>query len=278
MTPAEAFAACERTVRRVDADRFFASLFAPAEARPLLHTLYAFNHELARIGETARDPVVAEIRLQWWCDALEAAREGRPPAHPVAVGLAEILSRDRVHAEDLTALVDARIVESSPAPFGTLADMERHARATSARLMRTAMYVIAVTRKPVESVDAAGIAYGLAGMLRSFHVHARRGRIFLPADLIAAQGLAIADVALGRSSAKLKCVFDQVSTCALDHFRRASRNVVPKAVFQAVLPASLVPAYLLRLEKNADPRRGGTDVLYLRRQLIVLRAALRGRL
>lgn len=277
MTPAEAFAACEHTVRRVDADRFFAALFAPGEARPLLHTLYAFNHELARIGETARDPLAAEIRLQWWREALEAAREGRPPAHPVAVGLAELLSRHRAQAEDLVALLDARVLESSPAPFATLPDMERHAQATSARLMQAAVYAIAGTREPVEPVDAAGIAYGLAGMLRSFRFHALRGKALLPADLLTEQGLSIVDVAVGTDSAKLKRVFDQVSACALDHFRRATRNI-PKAGLPAALPASLVPTYLSRLATNADPFRGGTDVSYLRKQLVMIRAALRGRL
>src|SRR5215472_9165520 len=108
MTPAAALAACEATVRRADPDRYFAALFAPAAKRPILYALYAFNHELARAGEMARDSLAAEIRLQWWRDALEAARECRPPAHPVAVGLAEFLSDNPAQAADLEALVDAR--------------------------------------------------------------------------------------------------------------------------------------------------------------------------
>jgi phytoene synthase len=278
MTPKEAFAVCETTVRRADEDRFFASLFAPAEKRPLLFALYCFNHELARASEAAHDPLATEIRLQWWRDALEAAREGRSRAHPVAVGLAEILLRDPARTADLKALIDARVVESSPAPFATLAAMESHARATSARLMRAAARLLAGAGEAADIIDEAGTAYGLAGMLRSVPFHALRGRLFLPFDLVATEFLSTADIVSGKNSAKLKRVLDRVILCALDHFRRATRNALPRAVLPAVLPASLVPAYMSRLTKNIDQVYKRTDILRLRKQLILARAALFGAL
>lgn len=277
MTPAEAFAFCERTVRSVDADRHLTTLFAPAETRPLLFALYAFNHELARAGEMSRDVLAAEIRLQWWRDALGAAREGRPPAHPVAFGVAEMLSRDQAQAPELEALIDARAIEGSPAPFPTLAAMVSHARATSARLMRIAARMIVGTGALPEVIDEAGIAYGLAGMTRSFRFHALRGRIFLPADLLATESLSMADVMPGKDPAKLRRILGQVTRCALDHCRRARQVSVPSAVLPAVLTASLVPAYLAHVAQNPDPWRE-TDLSRLRKQLIVLRAALLRRL
>jgi len=278
MSPTQAFAVCEGTVRRHDPDRYFAGIFAPAEKRPLLFALYAFNHELARVGEAARDPFAAEIRLQWWQDALSAVREGRPPSHPVAVGLAEIVSRDHAQAAELEALVDARAIESSPVPFPTLAAMECHARVTSARLMRMAACILTGMREPAAVIDGAGIAYGLTGMLRSFRFRVRQGKIFIPVDLLAGEGLTPADVSPGRNSGKLKRVFDQIATRAMEHFWRARQNTVPPAALSAVLPASLVPAYLSRLRKTFDPFGNGTDVLRLRGQLIMLRAALLGHL
>ncbi len=37
------FAHCEALVREADPDRYWASLFAPADKRPHLYALYAFN-------------------------------------------------------------------------------------------------------------------------------------------------------------------------------------------------------------------------------------------
>jgi len=72
-----ALEACAALVRRADPDRYFASLFAPAEIRPYLFALYAFNHELARIGETVHEPMMGQIRLQWWREAIDGARRGQ---------------------------------------------------------------------------------------------------------------------------------------------------------------------------------------------------------
>ena len=83
---ADDFDYCETLVREADKDRFVATLFAPAPRRRALHALYAFNVELARVRELAREPMPGEIRLQWWRDVLGGQRDrgggsGRVRAH-----------------------------------------------------------------------------------------------------------------------------------------------------------------------------------------------------
>lgn len=58
-------------------------------ARSRLIALLALDLELARIPHTVSEPLLGQIRLQWWRDAITEARQGRPPAHPVAQALAE---------------------------------------------------------------------------------------------------------------------------------------------------------------------------------------------
>src|SRR5215471_18639800 len=63
-------------VRRHDRDRFQTVLFAPAARREALFALYAFNYEIARVRETVTEPVLGQIRLQWWRENIAAAFEG----------------------------------------------------------------------------------------------------------------------------------------------------------------------------------------------------------
>ena len=72
----DAFDHCEEMVRAGDKDRFLATLFAPEKYRRALHALYAFNLEIARVRELAREPMPGEIRLQWWRDALLRGGQG----------------------------------------------------------------------------------------------------------------------------------------------------------------------------------------------------------
>ena len=73
----DAYAHCEAVVRAHDKDRFLAALFAPADLRRHLHALYAFDGEIARVREAAREVLPGEIRLQWWRDALATKRAAR---------------------------------------------------------------------------------------------------------------------------------------------------------------------------------------------------------
>ena len=63
-------------VRHHDRDRFQTALFAPARRREALFALYAFNYEIARVRESVREPMLGQIRLQWWREAIDAAYAG----------------------------------------------------------------------------------------------------------------------------------------------------------------------------------------------------------
>src|SRR5476649_429847 len=84
--------AIAQSVRRADPDRYFSALFAPAGVRQHLLTLYAFNHEVARVAETVRQPMMGEIRLEWWRETLDGARSGAPRNHEVARALAGLFA------------------------------------------------------------------------------------------------------------------------------------------------------------------------------------------
>jgi phytoene synthase len=277
MTPADAFAACELTVRRVDPDRYFSTLFAPADKRPFLFALYAFNHEIARAGQSGSEPPIGKIRLQWWREAVDEARVGQTRAHAVAVALTEVLSRTALDSKGLEALIDARETEVSILPFATLEAMESHAQATSSALMRIAAGLLGSGGDSFELTHEAGIAYGLTGMLRSIAFHAERGKLFLPENLLFEECATHADALAGKCGAALRRVLDKVSASAMQHFLRGKAMAVPHAIFPAVLPTALVPVYHARLMRS-DPLRARSDLSQIRRQFILLRAVLRRRL
>lgn len=60
---------CGRDLQRLDPDRWLTTLFAPDASRPGLFALYAFNAEIARARESVSQPMIGQIRLQWWREA-----------------------------------------------------------------------------------------------------------------------------------------------------------------------------------------------------------------
>ena len=85
---------CEALLREGDKDRFLPTLFAPPKYRRALFALYAFNLEVARTRELAREPMPGEIRLQWWREVLGGIGRGDVDAHPAAAAIRDVVVRE----------------------------------------------------------------------------------------------------------------------------------------------------------------------------------------
>lgn len=258
VTRDEALAECEATVRRVDPDRYFASLFAPVSVRRLLFALYAFHYEIVRTNEVAREPMMVEVRQQWWRDAVESARRGEPPQHPVALALAEAFARTSVQFELIEQLMNSYAPDRLPVLSASVSAFEEFAEATSATLMRLAASLIGDEVASMDTFGDAGIAYGLARILGALPFYGARSDLHAPA---------VANRAI-----------QKLSLCARDHLHRARNGRVPRRVFAAIMPAALVPTYLASAVRIRDPLLTRVDISPLRRQLVLLRAAMFGRL
>ncbi len=251
-------------VRRHDPDRFLSALFAPAERRDTLLLLYAFNHELARAREAAREPMMALIRLQWWREVLE----GAPRRHEVAAPLTAALAAGRLAAADLAPLVDARETEAAP-EIATLAEWQTHVRATAGGLARAAGRALGAEGALLDRIATLGTAYGVAGHLRSVPALARQGRCLLPADLLAASGLDAAAVAARPDDARLHRVLAELAAWGR-RLLAAAGGVMPRGAIAAALPAVLARRDLRHPAAPAGPRGFGA-------QAAVVAAFLAGR-
>lgn len=85
---AETISKVEAIVRTEDRDRYVATLFAPATARPQLFALHAFDLALAEVVRTTTEPQIGMIRLAWWRDSVERGREKPVTGEPVLAAVA----------------------------------------------------------------------------------------------------------------------------------------------------------------------------------------------
>jgi phytoene synthase len=272
----EAHDSIAQSVRRFDPDRYFSALFAPVELRRHLMTLYAFNHEVARVAETVRQPLMGEIRLEWWRETLQGARDGTPRNHDLARALAELLATHRLPVALFDAILDARAFDSSDETFADWTALEAYCDATSGNLIRLAAGILGGGDEIDEAAREAGIAYAMAGLIRALPFHAARHKVYLPQDLLAAVGLSPAQIMTGNFDVKVKAAVMQAALKARGRWMAARKLRVRRALLPAFLPVVLVPLYLKRaLRKGFDPLKNGGDVPQHRKQMALLGAALR---
>jgi phytoene synthase len=276
-----AFAHCEAMVREADADRFLASLFIPADKRPYCLALYAFSLEIARVREIVSMPLPGEMRYQWWRDALdEPEPRGDVAAHPVAAALLATIARFRLPRQALIDLIEARVFDLYEDPMLSIGDLEGYAGETASSLIRLASLILADggDAGPADAAGHAGVAQAVTGLLRALPWHARRGQLYLPADVLARAGATREEVLAGQRSPAVDAALAELRGLADRHYRAGIGHLamVPVAVRPVFLPATLVPAYLKRMGRpDYDPFRSIVDLPQWRKQWLLWRAARR---
>ncbi|MFP7570691.1 squalene/phytoene synthase family protein [Marivita sp. S2033] len=230
--------ACAQLVERGDPDRFAATMAAPVAARKVLFPIYAFNIEVSRAPWVTKEPMIAEMRLQWWSDALEEiASGGLVRRHEVVTSLAHVL--DAEAARHLQRAVSARVWDAYRHPFEDSAAFSQYIEDTAESLLMAAAQ--SLSGQTPDALKHLGYASGLARFLQAVPDLERQDRI----PLVDGRADAVRDLAKD----------------GLDRLRkaRALRNAVPPAARPVALAAWQAGPILKQVAAN--PSRVGDGTL-----------------
>jgi 15-cis-phytoene synthase len=274
----DAYAHCEAVVRAADKDRFLAALFAPASLRRHLHALYAFNSEIARVRDAAREVLPGEIRLQWWRDALVGQARGEVNANPIAAALLDTIAQCALPVEPLLGLVDAHGFDLYDEPMKSLAELDAYGRDTEGVVMASGVRILAGGTEPGEAATAsAGIACTVAQRLRSFPLDVSRRQMFVPLELLERHGVPREEAEARRNTPGLQAALAELrahASAAFAQFRTAAAEI-PDRCAPAFLAVAVIPTLLARLDRAAGDPFTPAEVPQWRRQWAIWRAARR---
>ncbi|MEG9883372.1 MAG: squalene/phytoene synthase family protein [Hyphomicrobiales bacterium] len=275
----EAWRYCLDLVRKTDKDRFLSALFAPDQHRMPLLALYAFNVETARICEHISEPMLGEIRLEWWHGEVAGLFAGRVGDHPVLRALSGPAMSGRLSRRGLETLLQARRFDLYDDSMPTVDDLESYLDKTSSSLIEMACSILA-GEGGATAARAAGVAYGLVGLMRALPIHNRHGQCYIPADLLKMHAMTRADIVSGlwsRPYGEVLATLRRIVRDRLSQARMYAQNLPPR-LLPAFLPVSLVDLYLKQLESAvAQSVKQTGDVSQLRKQWRLWSCALRER-
>ncbi len=225
---------CAALVERGDPGRFAATMAAPPAARLRLWPLYALNLELARIPWITAEPMLAEMRLQWWIDSLTARAEAHTP-HEILGPLSDLIRDVPAIAQPLAGLAEARRWDCWREPFADEAALWTYLDQTAAGLMWAGARVLGApdTAEPVVRDFAAGA--GMANWLTATAPLIAQGRQPLP-DTSATAIAALAE----RARQRIKAA-------------RARRHLIPQRAIPALWTGWQARGLLA--QAKADPAR-----------------------
>ena len=225
--------ACAALVEKADPERFAAAMVSPVAVRPKLFALYAFNVEVSRAPWVTQEAMIAEMRLQWWRDALEEIASGGPVRrHEVITPLSRIIDADS--AELLDKLIVARRWDIYKDAFEDETHFVAYLTRTTGGLMWVAALALGAPEEAEDAVLRLGRAVGLARFLQA-----------VP-DLESAGRVPLVD---GRTEAIAELARAALQDCDRSSVRRA----LPKQARAAVTEAYMAMDILRQVA--SDPRR-----------------------
>jgi 15-cis-phytoene synthase len=237
-------------------ERYWSTLFASEDKQPALMALYAFNAELDHIAASVREPMVAQIRLQWWRDAIELAEPGMKTGNPVADALSGVILTLDLPRERLIGMIDARTAEIAGGAPATMEALRALLGEAQGPVFELASGILGVSSEAAKvAAQHAGFAWGLTQRLRTFPVQASGKRLQLPQGYLESRGVDLAWIYAGRLSAGLLAALGDFRAEAERSVQRV-RDLAPEigGAWPAFLPLAAIPAYLSAMAASSyDP-------------------------
>jgi len=174
---------------------FLATRLLPAARRPAVHALYGFARHADEIVDALDDTRSAADKARE-LDALAAdlasALDGAPATHPVLAAVADTARRYEIEPRHFADFMASMRMDTHVTGYATHRDLDVYVHGSAAVIGLQMLPVLGTTgpREEAEPYAAAlGVAFQVTNFLRDVGEDLDRGRVYLPADELAAFGV-----------------------------------------------------------------------------------------
>ncbi|MFI6655363.1 phytoene/squalene synthase family protein [Streptomyces sp. NPDC050523] len=227
----QAYARCRQLNARHGRTYFLATRLLPVERRPAVHALYGFARWADDIVDTL-DPRTSALersaRLARLQRELRTGLRDGDSAEPVVRALADTAHRYGIDHRHFTDFMTAMRADLDVTDYATYSDLRRYTYGSAEVIGLQMLPVLGTVVPRAEAAPhaaALGVAFQLTNFLRDVGEDLDRGRVYLPADLLAAHGVDRQLLCWSRESARP----DRRITSALRDFEGLTRELYREA-------------------------------------------------
>jgi squalene synthase HpnD len=236
---------------------YWAMRLLPKSRREGMYAVYAFCRE---VDDIADDWPAAERAggLAQWREEIEAIYAGRP-RHLIARALVEPVERFQLRKGDFHDIVAGMEMDAAAdirAP--DLATLDLYCARVAGAVGHLSVHVFGDPSAPAHRVaDALGRALQLTNILRDLDEDAKRGRLYLPREILDRHGISGDDPSAVLRHPALPAACRDLAALALGHFDAAEATMA-RCARRAMRPAALMGAFY-RAMLDAMLRDGWRD-------------------
>ena len=258
--------AIRRRVAAAGTSFYWAMRLLPKQRREAMYAVYAFCREVDDIADdTDIPPEQKKSALDAWRSEIDALYEGRLPRSLVGRALRHPILCYSLRREDFRAVIDGMemdAVEDIRAP--DLAMLDLYCARVAAAVGHLSVHVFGDPSPDAHTVaDLLGRALQLTNILRDLDEDARRGRLYLPREILERHGIRTAEPLQVLRHPALPAACRDLAAIATRHFDDAGRAMA-RCSRRAMRPAATMGAFyramldaLVRSEWRDPSRRVG---------------------
>lgn len=257
--PDDPRAAIRAKVAAAGTSFYWAMRLLPEARREGMFAVYAFCREVDDIADSDEPPARKHAALAGWRRDIDAIYAGKPQG-PLPRILADVASAYHLRREDFLAVIDGMEMDAAAdirAP--PLAELELYCDRVASAVGRLSVRIFGTDAPAADRVAGAlGRALQLTNILRDLDEDAARGRLYLPRELLVAQGITETEPDAVLRHPKVAAVCEHVADFAEQRFAEAAaamRQCPRRAMRPAAVMGAVYRAILLRLRQ-----RGWTDL------------------
>ncbi|HET7176419.1 MAG TPA: squalene/phytoene synthase family protein [Gammaproteobacteria bacterium] len=182
-------AQAEQKLAAAPLDLRLALIFSLAADRPALTALFALYLEIREVPVECRDPGVAEVKLAWWQQEIEALYTGKP-RHPLTQALTPHLAPLADHKPVFLDLITGTRMDITGSALASYEDVKRYCYRHSGALAELGALVCgAHSKEALLAARLLGNSYRLAYITTAGTAEALHGRVYFAAQDLQAHGV-----------------------------------------------------------------------------------------
>lgn len=248
-----AAAYCRKLTTRSKSNFYYAFLFLPRERREALEAVYAY----CRLVDDVVDedaPVADKLAgIARWRRELDAVYGDAAPTTPVSERLRAAVQRFGIRRQDMEAVIDGCAMDIEKTRYADWDELRLYCYRVASAVGLMCIEIFGYSPEHQEAVRRyavdLGIALQLTNIMRDVAEDARRGRIYIPGDELAACGVSEADLAGGRRTPGLVRLMRRQAARARSHYLRARAALSPAERHKLVIAEIMGDIYYALLEQ-----------------------------
>jgi 15-cis-phytoene synthase len=189
-----AYAQCRRLNAHHGKTFYLATALLPADRRPAVHALYGFARLADEVvdGVDERTPAARAAELDVLERQVKLGLAGQDSTHPVLAALVDTVSRYAIEPTLFEEFLASMRMDLHHTDYADYAELRTYTRG-SAEVIGLQLLPVLGTVGPLDEASVAAAALGeafqLTNFLRDVGEDLDRGRVYLPADELAAFGV-----------------------------------------------------------------------------------------